>query len=295
MKSFNRVILKITLILFLIGAILLVIGGLNGGFRNFSDIDADTPFGNFHYGFSSDKKEFSKDAEMSGEKAEFDAGEIENLDMEIGGAKVIIKESDSDKIVVEKSDNLKLSVEADGDTLRIETKNKKRVSNNELLAIYIPKGTVFEKIEYRLGEVEFESDVALVCEDMRIEAGAGSIKIGSCDVEKLNISVGAGDVAFSRCEVKDADIDVAMGEFKFDGDISGDLDLDMSMGSVSFTLDSEESAHNYEVKCAGGSVNVGGLEFAGAGASKKVDNDADSDFDIDCAMGSVDIIFADKM
>ena len=56
-------------------------------------------------------------------------------------------------------------------------------------------------------------------------------------------------------------------------------------------LDGKESDHNYQLETSMGSMSIGDNEFAGMASERTMNYGADSDFDLTCSMGSMEIYF----
>lgn len=299
MKNFNKIVMAMATILLGIGTLCCVIGGIKGGFRNANNINFNFPFASFRFDYDNGKKGFDSSVKdfviKDGEEADFEASEIKDLDLDIGGCQCRLEESEDGRIHVKSTGNLKLAAKAEGGTLHIKTENGQTVSNDKKVIIAMPKDMVFDEIDVSLGAIEMFTEIPLVCDTFDLDAGAGSIKIKELTAKVMDIDAGAGEISIAQGFTEDLDLDMGMGSFEYSGDITGDFDLDMSMGSALLELGSSEKDHNYDISCAGGSAAVGSHRFDGFGKSSNIDNGVDSDFDIDCSMGSVNITFADKL
>ena len=94
--------------------------------------------------------------------------------------------------------------------------------------------------------------------------------------------------------VLNADIDVNMGECIFEGLISGNLDAECHMGNLELNLLGSQSEHNYNIECAAGNIEMDGYSMAALAGERKIDNGADSEYDISCNMGNITVEFEEE-
>ena len=90
----------------------------------------------------------------------------------------------------------------------------------------------------------------------------------------------------------DVTLEVGVGEIRFEGSIPGDLDATCSMGNMEITvIGSTEQDHNMQMDCAAGNLDVGSRSYAGLATEQSIDNGADSDYNLSCAMGNMTLTF----
>lgn len=82
-----------------------------------------------------------------------------------------------------------------------------------------------------------------------------------------------------------------MGSFDYTGSIRGSIAAECSMGSIDFLLDGDQMDYNYDIDCAMGSIEVDHREYAGIAAEKHIDNDAAWNCSLECAMGGITLRF----
>lgn len=160
------------------------------------------------------------------------------------------------------------------------------------LYFYIPEGTRLSEWDISLGGGEVDGHTAeLTGDKVSVKVGAGSIRLKRMEADEGEIKVGAGEVVIQECDIQDLSTKTGAGRLKINGSITGDLNADCTMGEMEFGLDGTADAHNYELKCAGGNIAIGDREYAGLAIRDRIDNDADSDFDLNCAMGNLVVTF----
>ncbi|MBQ0027923.1 MAG: DUF4097 family beta strand repeat protein [Lachnospiraceae bacterium] len=296
MRRFNKILLLVSMWLFIIGVILTVFGAINGGFSKMANIHPKSSFISMDFDFSSSNEEAGGDYSVSeGEEVLYDATGIKKFEISAGACILNVKSSEDGKIHVWSSKNAKVKSSCNNGNLVIKMEDAKKVHNDRIINILMPENMHFEEVELELGAVDMTSDIQFECDDFNMKVGAGTVTLSGLKAEKIKVDEGAGEIAITRAFLGDADFDIGMGNLTLDGDIEGDLDLDMSMGNVSITLDSDIKNHNYNIDCAAGNVKIGNEDISTLASSKHIDNGAESNFDIDCQMGNLDIIFADKM
>ena len=247
------------------------------------------------------------------------ADTLRNLYIEVGACELHIEESEDECVrlaVGGNTDNLRYYVEENG--LRIVRKSNwtwrwagvNTVSDKVYL--YLPKETSLDYADIELGAGSMES-IGLTARDVNIEVGAGEMNIDSLTADNgailsvgagkiriknlvcrtTDLDIGAGEMDIDNAEVAgDANIDLGMGNVNIGGVIAGDLDVDCSMGTVILDLDDAEQNHNFDVECSMGEVKVGSHSYSSLSSGVTTNNGSDSDYNIDCSMGTVTVKFA---
>lgn len=301
MKQFNKILGIIAGIFFLLGIMLVAIGYVKGGFKELEEgsVLSTLPYTGWFNDGSYNEENVSEDLrEMvidNGEEAIYAAADVEKIKISLGGCQIKITESDSDDIKITHSKDYKMKSYISGESLHIESKTDTKLSSNSKVLIEIPANIQFRDVDIELGAVDFISDIKLNCENIDIEVGAGSVDFKDITANDMKLNGGAGEINLANANVDNANIALGMGSIIYSGDIKKDLDLNVSMGSLEMTLNSAEKEHNYTVSAAGGSVSIGSNSVDGFGSDRTIDNNVESEYNIDCAMGSVDIDFCEKM
>ena len=252
-------------ILVTIGIVFIIGGALLGGLGQLKGADLLHRFGITRYDYV-DKKITTTSTTAA--DAAYDADDIENLEINLGESEVKIVKGTGNKILIE-ADNTVIESRVDGDRLKISNDDDEYLNNANII-ITIPKGKHFSEVNIKLGAVE------------------STIEELNCD--ELDLKLGAGELEISEGNIKDANMEVGAGELRYIGSISGDLDAKCGLGNMSFKLDGDEKDHNYNLKVGLGHMLVGGDSINGAG-TRNVDNDTDSDFNIECGAGNVEVLF----
>lgn len=284
--------------------------GIEYGFRFWDDNDIDW------HGYEKWQRINDNDGERI---LALTADTLRNLYIEVGACELRIEESEDEYVrlaVSGNTDNLRYYVEDNG--LRIVRKSNwtwrwagvNTVSDKVYL--YLPKETSLDYADIELGAGSMKS-IGLTARDVNIEVGAGEMDIDSLTADNgailsvgagkirirnlvcraADLAIGAGEMDIDNAEVAgNANVDLGMGSVNIGGVIVGDLDVECSMGNVRLDLDDAEEDHNFDVECSMGEVKVGSRSYSSLSSGQVTNNGSDSDFVIDCSMGTVTIKFA---
>lgn len=229
----------------------------------------------------------------------FNASDITSFIVDCAAVEIKFEEGSSEKITVDAVTvgKVKYQVYTEGNDLMIKSRiNKVNPGNNVLkLKISLPKDKNYEDFKIEMAAGSIEGPVNINCENLDIDMAAGEIKLSGIKAKDMDIEMAAGELVFDKAYVVDADIDASMGELIYNGDVTGDLDVAMSMGDLTMTLESDEESHNYKCSSGVGELTVGTSVQSNFAGDSKIDNGADSDYNISCAMGNVAINFANNM
>lgn len=130
-------------------------------------------------------------------------------------------------------------------------------------------------------------------EEVKLCLGAGVV-VGSCPWEagKLELELAAGEIELSNVEAASLNVEVGAGALTYDGSIFKDADIECGMGDVTIKLDDSQTDYNFDVEVAAGDVTIGSESFGGIAGERNINNNASKKIDVECAMGSVEIDFA---
>lgn len=321
MKKFAKVSAIIAVILIVFGGTIFVAAGLTGGFGDIKNMVAKRELswniGNVHLGLWDDgslmyigPENGSADFVIAGNVDDTAGVMIGNSDLVIedeitslciqgGGGRIQFFRGDSENISIYASGTEYRTFQKNG-TLYIQAETKTTVSFFSLgshawdvldLEIYLPKDMTFENvtIEFGAGEVLLGS---LEADTMNLSIGAASVQADALKVnESLKIELGAGEVCIEEAKLHHVQTEVGAGSIEIKGNITGNLKADIAMGSLELQLYGEETDHNYEVECMAGEVEIANHSYAGLAAERVIQNGADSNFELSCAMGELSIEF----
>lgn len=205
----------------------------------------------------------------------FSVDSVKNLEVEMGACEFILEESEDEEFHVEAENAGKYQGYVNGNTLHLRGMSKTSIKNGDkgcVIHLYIPADHEFDKIEFALGAGQISSETGL-------------------QVGKLEIELGAGQITLDSVMTNTLDAEVGMGSLEFAGDIRKKAEVECAMGSVQLELAGKETDFDYKLEVAAGEISIGDSSYAGIAGEKYIDNSADKEIDIECAMGSIDISF----
>jgi len=207
--------------LFLIGVTLLVIGVVGLFFMGFQ-------------GKAFSFKSLWGDVEAFEEKASFDSGEIEQIDVDVSSADVQLLKSDSDKIGVRyygesnNAEKLKESFYAktSGPTLEVGKKS-----------------TVNFGIQFNSGQLEI-SLPDKQWERVNMHSSSGDINARGLKVNAINIDLSSGDIGLNEIKAEKLTVNTSSGSFEGEN-IDADISAHTSSGDVE--LSRQPLPHNMDI------------------------------------------------
>lgn len=226
-----------------------------------------------------------------------DGTDIRNLDLEIGGGKLTIREGDS--LVLKKEGGPECQYYIEGDTFYL--KQKCPIAGRTAdLTLTLPEGILFEEVEVSMGAGEITTKDLLTARNMDIDIDAGEITMAEVKADDFSASVAAGSVTVRRLDAIECDTSVDMGSIVLkDSLVTGNLEAEVNMGDISISLRDSYENHDYKVDCAMGTIQIkpedgmkrefsgfsNDMEFSGRNA------DGSSLYDLSCDMGSIMVSF----
>lgn len=326
MKKFMRNCAITALILFVVGLAMAAIAGTIQGRKVIEDVVTSVTGGKLHLNLSSwddfgitigdkmmesiiewdgdvdydieDMIHFDKEFQIfAGSMGKQQLGtDVRKLDIEAGGCKLTLKESEDENFYVEGQNVGKAQGYVKNQTLYIKAYKSGKFSLDDLnvcsITLYVPANVIFDEIDIEAGagKVEF---MPLVANEVSVEVGAGDISFSDLQVQKLEVELGMGSVNFENSIVNDMNAEVGMGSLYMSGELLGDARLECAMGSIALQLAGQAEDFNYSMEGAMGSVNIGNEQFAGIAQERTVQNGAQKNINAECAMGSIEISFAE--
>lgn len=184
------------------------------------------------------------------------------LKLELGAINLQIRNGDTLKV---ESNNSNILCTQNNNQLIIKEKSKNFISinnNNNDLIIYVPEDMVFDKvkIEAGAGEIKIES---LKTNDLSFEMGAGKVEIQKLNVlNKAEVEGGAGKTEILSGEINNLDLDLGIGEYILNSKLAGRNEISAGVGSIKINL--TDGVENYTIKASKGigSIVLGGKEIS---------------------------------
>lgn len=226
----------------------------------------------FKYGFDWDFEDHQHPF-YEGKQKNLNIGDgrgIENVRLEVYAASLEIKESSDYQVRLDCDVENKISCYIDSDTLILKGEEGSG-DYYDKISLYLPKDINTYDVELKLGAGKVDID-KITTQDLRAEVGAGSLSIKNADINDITL----------RCGV---------GKINFKGNIRGDINMDCGVGNIAMLVEGKKNDWNYTVDSAAGEVVIGGDEYDNFANSINLDNEAEKDCEIACAIGRVGISF----
>jgi len=195
---------------------------------------------------------------------------IENLVLNLGGCGFQMMESEDQYFYLSQSGTENVEIRMDGTTCYITfSETSISVKSAPQIRFYVPKGTVFQNADLKLGAGEFD--------------------IHNLQADNLTIEMGAGEVHIEKLDVANATVEIGVGSFTADlASVGSTLNVSCAMGSIDMTLQGSKEDYNINGDCAMGDISIAGRSLS-SGQTGNVS--ASKTINAQCSMGSIDIRF----
>lgn len=229
-------------------------------------------------------------------RREYEAGQVEDLEVTLNAGELDILNSDSDQIVVEIAGHTsEKDIALKDRTLSVENRSYKGVHTEGVhMWIYLPADIKLKDLDLTVhaGTVSIETD-QIMAEHAEIEVDAGEFTAaGSIYVTgDTTLTVGAGYARLDYLSTGTMDVECGMGQTDLTLDAQDDVSVSCGMGEVNLKLYGTEESFNYDLECGVGEMLVGNSSYSGLGSSKTIANGADKELDAECGVGSITIQF----
>lgn len=198
--------------------------------------------------------------------------EARKLEIVVGAGKLYVKYYDDNfvKLEVGKHDQMQCFVEEN--TLKIIGGSKLSINGTGSdMTVYLPESFSYDEIV--------------------MDVGAGSLAVEKLDGDKITIDLGMGNAILNDVNAKNVDLSVGMGNLEIEGTLTGDANIDCGMGQVVLELFGNGKDFNYELECGIGSLKVEDVYSIVGIGEKNISNGAAKKMDVSVGMGSVEIRF----
>lgn len=241
-----------------------------------------------------DKENFNSEQPVAnGEIERYEIEEaVTSLDIEAGACQLVTRKAENQQIAVEASGMKRFQCYVEEGTLYIKAEGKDKLwseGRNQVI-LYLPEEISFLEAALDVGAGKMELS-SLTAQKLALEAGAGQILLDEVFAGEVCVEVGAGQILIQEMEADSLDVEVGMGNFSAAADLTGDGKIDCSMGSVVLLLDGRKQDFNYTLSNAMGSITLGEQSIGTVAGEYQLDNEAEKNMDIQCAMGSTEITF----
>lgn len=205
--------------------------------------------------------------------------DIKNLDVDLSYISFEIVETSDKEIKVEASGVYSdYKCYEENNTLVIEnTKDIEWLNTNKrsYVTVYMPKGMQFDNVD--------------------LDIGAGKCNIDSIKASTVELTVGAGEIVVNNIDCDMLEADTGVGEMEVNGKVADYLSIECGIGNTIVNLLSSQDKYNYNVSSGIGNVSVGSRNFSGLGRETSNNSGADSNIDINCGIGNVEVSFDETM
>ncbi len=229
---------------------------------------------------------FIGDAETEEIKTYSVSSEIQILEIKINAADFRIARGD----VFSVESNLKhLSVEDKNGVLSIkETKTFAHSYTGAVLNLYVPKDTVFEKINITTGAGRLTVD-RLSASKINFEFGAGEATLDTLvATSEIDIEGGAGKITISGGALHNLDLDMGVGQLNLTSALTGECDFDLGVGESNLTFLGDKDDYTLDIE-----KGIGNITLDGKSISNLKEKGGKDRIEISGGIGSIHINFQD--
>lgn len=310
LSLFWKVIWSITLALAFLGLLLWIVGGMFGGCRAAKELCREIPTalrdsGAWENGRIPVKGGWDIDRGfpvITGTGYEnmniAGADQVDNIMIEAGGCELRIESAENGSYGIaarELQGELQCYVEKR--TLYVKygprTWNQLSSEKADSFTLYLPGNAQLQEMEMDLGAGNFTAE-QIAADEVRLSVGAANVSINGFAAEEAEIEVGAGNTTIEGASLGRLEVQVGMGNFSMQGSTDDDIEVETGMGTVYLNLEGKETDYNYDTDCALGNIHIGTQSSMRVFAEGEIINEAaQKDMSLDCAMGEIQVIFAE--
>lgn len=215
--------------------------------------------------------------------------DIDNLKIECDFANLIIEQGNELKVEA-KNVNNKFYSKKVGDTLKIVEDKNFNIFNNNVkseIKIYIPGTQNFKDIKIDTGAGNLKID-KLISKNLKLELGAGNVEISNIIVENnTDINGGVGKVDIQSSVLNNLDLDMGVGNFNIDSEIIGNSKIDSGVGNLSLRLLGKKEDYKILSKRGIGSFKIDNVEAQ----DNEIYGDGENYIKISSGIGKIDLIY----
>ena len=291
MKVSTKVALASAAGLILAGAIMCAIGFGMGGWAAALELTDLSPYMDLRDGLAVGYDALSNMSNEGDYTLTFKSEYINNIDFEIGASDVKIVDNTTDNNINVTIKNASYASDDSNHSLGLKIKGK--ANGKSEVTVAIPKGKKFGTIKLQIGATDMEVD-SFICSNLTISAGAGDVTIGDLlSDNRVELNVAAGSLKIENAKVKDLDLECGAGDVEFAGIIEDDLDAECGMGNITLNLIDKSENHSLALEAAMGNITFNGEHLSGFVNEIEHGSDEESQYDIECGMGNIDITFTE--
>ena len=147
--------------------------------------------------------------------------------------------------------------------------NGSNAYKDAVLTIYVPAGTVFDKVSLNTGAGRVTAE-QLSAETLDLELGAGDASFGALYAAKAaDIEGGAGRIAISGGALHDLELGMGVGQLNLISALSGKCQLELGIGESNITLIGSREEYELDIEKGIGEIRVDGKAVSDYGSSGK--------------------------
>lgn len=210
---------------------------------------------------------------------------IEKIDVDVSSLKLFIREGDELKVDATDVRN-SFKVKQNNKTLKISEEGSWFFdfgNNGGSIVITVPRNVIDElKVDAGAGTIEIDSVDLRVLD---LDQGAGSLTIKNSIILKTDLDGGTGEIIVDNSELNDLDLDSGVGSVKIDGKILGKSEIDCGVGEVILNLDGDENDYYITVDKGLGSISLNGVDYS----SNATLGNGNNRIKVEGGVGSIDI------
>ncbi|MDR1699716.1 MAG: DUF4097 domain-containing protein [Lachnoclostridium sp.] len=296
MKKSYRITLCLAGSLIFIGVIIAIAAGIlivkNGG-------DISESYGFFVQNIFREYEREENDMERTNQTIDLETGEIKRIVLTANYGKVEFVKGDrfSYQVIGTDVNSSMFTHGVDQDTWRINIKNRSgfyffgfgKDDHISKLIITVPSTEVLEEVTLNMnaGTVEVER---LAAKKLKMEMGAGSLNAEELVGEdSLTLSVSAGKCKVEHMIGANPNIRCEAGQIDANGVLTGTGKIKCGVGQIDIDLVGDMKDYDYDVTCSIGTIRVNGNQVGGFATNSHKSTNAANMFDLDCAVGQIDL------
>lgn len=226
-------------------------------------------------------------------KTQINQGTVKQLELEIGGNTLEIRESENEHYYIEQSGDGKLQAYEEDAILYV----KAIVNNVELgnrkdakIILYVPKKAVLEKIYVDLGAGTMKAS-DLNGKEVECDLGAGYLEWNALNADSAKINIAAGQAVVKDAVLGGLEVSLGAGDCEVQGKLQGNVKVDCAAGNVSLECVGKEKEFNYDLSCTVGNIEVGEIVVSDMNEEKKIDNNASKTMELSVSAGNIEVEF----
>ncbi len=185
-----------------------------------------------------------------------DRNEISYISMDIGACELTVCEWDGNTYKIVGENTPGLKCYAQGNTLYLKSSNNYfNPAKRHLVTLFVPEKVKLDNVMIDLGAGK-GIVTGIKADEYEIDLGAGEIICRDIKAEDMNIDVGAGSASFKDCITDDLEMDIGAGSMTYEGDVNGNIYASCAMGSVEASINGDYQEYDYNIDVTAGNIEI---------------------------------------